>query len=59
MEELINALNTIKDECKKYDSFSCNKCPLGDAVGKCCIKDIDPKHWVVTEPTGVVRIMRR
>lgn len=57
MEELINALRTIKEECKKHqDDDSCCDCPMGTYDGGCCVTDCTPDNWSIVQPT--YKIMR-
>lgn len=60
MEKLIKALKTIIDECQTHageDGYSCKECPMGTEYGKCCVTDLPPNLWHITEPQTVVRIM--
>lgn len=54
-EELLKALQTIKDECTKRDDAiafgrpkyesKCTGCPLADATGECGVMANDPSLW--------------
>ena len=50
-EEIIKALNVIRDECKEHN---CLDCPFGDTdpvEGKWCkLQRTDPAKWVVDKP---------
>lgn len=47
MEKIIEALHTIKDECKK--NTNCSKCPLGTTGGACKIVRNDPEDWEIND----------
>lgn len=61
MNELIEALNTIKEECSKHRTGSmvveCINCPMGTNKGGCCVIDLEPCNWNIEEP-DVVRVMK-
>lgn len=45
-EEILNALETIRDECEEYDMTECNKCPFFDERSKSCMfGDFEPHGW--------------
>lgn len=56
MEELIQALNKIKEECA--DHPSCKNCPISDQQGHCGISSIRPDNWNITEPYTVTKIVK-
>lgn len=43
-EEILNALQIIKDECT---STECQKCPFGYNGGGCAIQDYPPADWQI------------
>lgn len=55
MEELIKALNTIKEECKKHGN--CDECPIGNDDCDCLVGDSSPEDWNIIEPKAVIRVM--
>ena len=42
-EELLKALQLIKEECKK--NRNCKHCPLIDARGNCGVRHEVPENW--------------
>ena len=50
MEELLKALHTIQDECKRYDDQGCKRCPLYSIDCECCgITDLHPENWSIND----------
>ena len=48
MEELLKALRTIQDECKRHDS--CKACPLySETCERCGVMEIYPESWKFIE----------
>lgn len=46
LDELMGALNTIKNHCKKYNS--CTTCCLADEYDECKVTKPDtPDDWVI------------
>lgn len=58
-EEILNALQIIKDECEV--SAGCRKCPLGDndvLLGTFCrLKRSNPVDWIIKEEETVWRAL--
>lgn len=48
-EELLKALQLIKEECKKHcvdtNSFMCRGCPMVSSDGKCGVMSLAPENW--------------
>jgi hypothetical protein len=42
-EELLKALELIKETCKKCDE--CEDCPLANSAGNCGVKQEVPEEW--------------
>ena len=42
-EELLKALQLIKEECKKY--HHCDNCPILTIGGDCGVTEYAPKYW--------------
>ena len=51
MKELIKALHTIQDECKKHQNrengWNCENCPM--FVNACGITDTSPDSWTIND----------
>ena len=47
MKKLIEALHTIKDECKEH--INCSQCPMGTTDCDCLIRDVNPNHWKIND----------
>lgn len=45
-EEILKALNVIKDTCSEFD---CVLCPFRSIDTSCIIQDEPPKDWKITE----------
>lgn len=48
-EEILNALNVIKDTCHEMRVRDCTTCPFGDNEGNCLINEIIPDGWDIKE----------
>lgn len=62
-KKLSEALQTIKDECQKYNR--CDKCPFAKAAPNnsdewtgylCAIRDATPNTWKI-KPLSVIRLL--
>lgn len=56
-DDLVKALQIIKDECIKHDLNDCSQCPMGDAVGKCLIGKDVPFNWKIIDPKPVIKVL--
>lgn len=56
MDELIIALNTIKEECKSH-SDCYKECPLANGKGICLVKSDRPDRWDIKAPFAIPRVM--
>lgn len=58
-EEIIKALNVIRDECNEH---SCMDCPFGDTKlvdgNRCKLKRKDPALWTITKEEEHWRALR-
>lgn len=55
-KKLSEALQTIKDECKKYDS-GCLECPLyDDKCNSCGLRIENPEFWKI-KPIPPIRLL--
>lgn len=43
-DELLKALQTIKEECKKHND-KCKGCPMRDSYGNCGVVHQTPNQW--------------
>lgn len=50
----LEALKTIKEECKKHGGF-CSNCPFGDENNTCKIEEHYPCHWTLREESEIIR----
>lgn len=50
-EEILNALQIIKDECKNVTDGNCRHCPFGTDNGDCLIQDFTPADWPIVKET--------
>lgn len=55
MDELIKALKRIKDVCSTHE---CIFCPMGTDSGHCLIMVKSANEWEITEPIGIIRVMK-
>lgn len=46
-DELLKALNVIKEECKKHKN--CIGCPLINSCGDCGVQEDAPDGWLLQE----------
>lgn len=50
MQELINSLHVIQDECNKHVEHDCYECPMFcDEVGHCAVVDLEPYNWKIND----------
>ena len=50
MQELINALHIIKEECEKHDEQGCYECPMFcDEHGGCSVTNTSPNNWEIND----------
>ena len=50
MDELVNALHVIHEECKKYCYVGCYDCPMWSDEGQtCAVTDLEPYNWKIND----------
>lgn len=58
-EEIINALNVIKDTCSNVSNIQdCWLCPLSDRDGHCIITEQSPQAWDIVREEEVWRAFK-
>lgn len=54
VQELIDALNVIKDRCNECD---CVNCELSNEYGECLVTDTPPGNWNILNEV-LVKVMK-